>query len=93
MLTKHEILLGKGTLGGEQQGEGTQENCSAAWLAVLGFMVMGLVSGPAPLSSVGFFFLVEAQQIVEILIFPSPVVLEHFPSQFPLFPTISLYTL
>ena len=48
---------------------------------------------PAPLSSVGFFFLVEAQQIVEILIFPSPVVLEHFPSQFPLFPTISLYTL
>ena len=26
-------------------GKGTQENCSAAWLAVLGFMVMGLVSG------------------------------------------------
>ena len=37
MLTKQEILLGK--------GKGTQENCSAAWLAVLGFMVMGLVSG------------------------------------------------
>ena len=26
-------------------GKGTQENCSAAWLEVLGFMVMGLVSG------------------------------------------------
>ena len=26
-------------------GKGTQENCSAAWLAVLGFMVMGFVSG------------------------------------------------
>ena len=26
-------------------GRGTQENCSATWLAVLGFMVMGLVSG------------------------------------------------
>ena len=34
MLTKQEILLGKGT----------QENCSAMWLAVSGFMVMGLVS-------------------------------------------------
>ena len=35
VLTKQEILLGKGT----------QENCSAMWLAVLGFMTMGLVSG------------------------------------------------
>ena len=35
MLTKQEILLGKGT----------QENCSAMWLAVSGLMVMGLVSG------------------------------------------------
>ena len=35
----------KGHLGGEQQGKGTQENCSATWLAVSGFMVMGLVSG------------------------------------------------
>ena len=26
-------------------GEGTQEDCSAAWLAVLGFMVRGIVSG------------------------------------------------
>ena len=30
--------------GGEQKGKGSQENCSAAWLSVLGFMVMGLVS-------------------------------------------------
>ena len=44
MLTKEEILLGKGT-GWRAVGKGTQENCSAAWLAVLGFMVMGLVSG------------------------------------------------
>ena len=26
-------------------GKGTQENCSVTWLAVSGFMVMGLVSG------------------------------------------------
>ena len=26
-------------------GEGTQEDCSAVWLAVLGFMVRGIVSG------------------------------------------------
>ena len=44
MLTKQEVLLGKGT-GWRAVGKGTQENCSAAWLAVLGFMVMGLVSG------------------------------------------------
>ena len=44
MLTKQEILLGKGPRGGEQEGKGTQENCSAAWIAVLGFMMMGLVS-------------------------------------------------
>ena len=31
--------------GGEQEDKGTQQNCSAAWLAALGFMVMGLVSG------------------------------------------------
>ena len=35
----------EGHPGGEQEGEGTQENCSATWLTVLGFMVMGLVSG------------------------------------------------
>ena len=34
----------KGRPGGEQEGEGTQENCSATWLPVSGFMVMGLVS-------------------------------------------------
>ena len=37
--------IGKGCLGREQQGKGTQENCSATWLAVSGFMVMALVSG------------------------------------------------
>ena len=42
MLTARDCI-GKG-LGGEQQGKGTQENCSAMWLAVSGFMVMGLVS-------------------------------------------------
>ena len=41
---KARDLIGKGHPGGEQEGKGTQENCSAAWLAVLGFMVMGLVS-------------------------------------------------
>ena len=44
VLTKQEILLGKGARGGEQEGKGTQENCSVTWLAVSGFMVMGLVS-------------------------------------------------
>ena len=37
-------LTGKGHLGGEQQDKGTQENCSATWLTVLAFTVMGLVS-------------------------------------------------
>ena len=46
MLTKKETLLGSGAHPGrEQQGKGTQENCSATWLAVSGFMVVGLVSG------------------------------------------------
>ena len=44
VLTKQETI-GKERPGGEQQGQGTQENCSATWLAVLGFMVMGLFSG------------------------------------------------
>ena len=43
VLTKQEILLG-GHPSGEQQGKGSQENSSATWLAVSGFMVMGLVS-------------------------------------------------
>ena len=42
---KARDFIGKGNPGGEQQGKGTQENCSAVWLAVSGFMVMGLVSG------------------------------------------------
>ena len=37
-------FTGKGCLGGEQEGKGTQED-SATWLVVLRFMVMGLVSG------------------------------------------------
>ena len=42
---KARDFIGKGHPGGEQEGKGTQENCSATWLAVSGFMVMGLVSG------------------------------------------------
>ena len=41
---KAKNFIGKGRPGGEQQGKGNQENCFAAWLAVLGFMVMGLAS-------------------------------------------------
>ena len=44
-LTKQEILLGKRLLGRRLQTKGTQEKCFATWLAVLGFMVMELVSG------------------------------------------------
>ena len=43
MLTKQETI-GKGCQGREQEGKGTQENCSATWFMVSGFMVMGLVS-------------------------------------------------
>ena len=45
MLTKQEILLVKGTRVESSRVKGTQENCSAVWLTVSGFMVMGLVSG------------------------------------------------
>ena len=38
-------FIGKGRPGREQEGKVTQEDCSATWLAVSGFMVMGLVSG------------------------------------------------
>ena len=31
-----------GCLGGGQEGKETQEDCSAMWLAVLGFMVLEL---------------------------------------------------
>ena len=42
---KASDFIGKRCLGGEQYGKGTQENCSAMWLTVSGFMVMELVSG------------------------------------------------
>ena len=42
---KARNFIGKEHLGGEQEGKGTQENSSDTWLAVSGFMVMGLVSG------------------------------------------------
>ena len=42
---KARDFIGKGHPGGEQEGKGTQKNCSATWLAVSGFMLMGLVSG------------------------------------------------
>lgn len=44
MLTKQETI-GRGHLGmgvGVAAGSGTQENCSAKWLSVLGFMLAGL---------------------------------------------------
>ena len=44
VLTKQETI-GKGRLGREQQGKGTQETCSATWFTVSSFMRMGLVSG------------------------------------------------
>lgn len=40
--TKQEPLLGRGLPGGEQEGKGAQEKCHT-WLAVPGFMVIGLV--------------------------------------------------
>ena len=42
---KARDFIGKGHPGREQEGKGTQEHCSAMWLAVSGLMVMGLVSG------------------------------------------------
>ena len=42
-LAKQENLLGSGAPGGEQEGQGTQENCFATWLTVLSCMVIGLV--------------------------------------------------
>ena len=41
---KARDFIGKGRLGRELEGEGTQENCSATWLTVSGFVVMELVS-------------------------------------------------
>ena len=37
---KARDFIGRGHLGGEQQGKGTQENCSAMWLEVSGFMMV-----------------------------------------------------
>ena len=41
VLTKAKDFIAKGCPGGGQQGKGTQ-NGSAMWLAVSGFIVMGL---------------------------------------------------
>ena len=41
---KARDFIGKGHPGREQQGKGTQENFSATWLSVYGFMLMWLVS-------------------------------------------------
>ena len=43
-------FIGKGCWGGGQEGEGNGENCSATWLTVSGFIVIGLVSGLSPAS-------------------------------------------
>ena len=42
---KARDFIGKERLGGECQGKGNQEDCSATWLLVSGFMVIGFVSG------------------------------------------------
>jgi len=42
---KARDFIGKRLLGGGEEGNKTQENYSAMWLTVSGFMVMGLVSG------------------------------------------------
>ena len=42
---KAKDFIAKGSLGREQQGKGTQENCSVTWFPALGFMGMGLVPG------------------------------------------------
>ena len=41
---KARDFTGKGRPGGEQKDKEPQENCSASWLSVSGFMVMELVS-------------------------------------------------
>lgn len=46
MLTRQKTLPGRSAwVESKEQGEGTQENCSALWLAISDFMGMGLVSG------------------------------------------------
>ena len=44
MYEKARDVIWKEHLGRVQQGKGTQEDCSATWLTVLGFMAIGLVS-------------------------------------------------
>ena len=50
MLTKQETLLGWGTQVESRRVREPRKDCSATWLAVSGFMVMGLVS-PLSLAS------------------------------------------
>ena len=45
MLTKQEILLGKGARVESRRVREPRRTRSATWLTVSGFMVMGLVSG------------------------------------------------
>ena len=42
---KAKDFIGNRCQGGQQQGEGIQENCSAMWLTVSSCMGMGLASG------------------------------------------------
>ena len=58
---KARDFIRKGSLGGEQQGNRTQEDCSVMWLAASGFTVMGLVSrlSLANHSDSGYFLVVH----------------------------------
>lgn len=57
-------LYCEGAPGREQQGKWTREHCSATWLTVLGFMVLGLVSGLslARCFDLGSFLVAHAEQ-------------------------------
>ena len=63
VLTKQQTFWGRDT-GGEQQGKGTQENCSATWLVVSGFMVKGFIFGFSLVnhSDAGSFLVVDGRQ-------------------------------
>ena len=72
-IDKAKDFTGKGHQGRHQQGKGTQENCSATWLTVSGFMVMGLVSWLSlansfawPTSGSGSFLVVPAPLSQEV---------------------------
>ena len=62
VLTKHAILLEKGTQAESRTVRGTQQGCSTTWPSVSGFMAMGLVSGlfPATHSESGCFLVAHA---------------------------------